>query len=432
MTRTSFGIIIVVTVALLSSAGCKMPVAGSGSLTGRVTMLSTGQPMKGVAVVYGDSAVYTGDDGTYLYEGIPDGLQGVSFVMDGYYKVMQQVTIPDGGTAACDAQLDIMVTGWAAGGEESGYGTVLRTSDAGRTWVRQGNTSMIPAVRLTDVCAVDDMTCWIAGEADTVSLRTVLLHTADGGQTWTNQGNSVSGLPPVSIAAVIAQNSDTAWAAVSDTCMIIKTTNGGSSWSVCRESQAVVSYSALTRAASGEIWACGQSSAGGVAVEYSPDGGRTWSEYEVGAAYALQVPTDICAVSPSSLYLTGTNAMGVLFSSDKGRSWRSVQSDGAGLLSMDVCGDGQVWVCGENGTMYISADGFSTSRRLSPADMYPGGVITSVSFLRDGQRGAFSVVSSTGATGSVLYSTDGGVNWSESSLPFEFSLESLDFVGGSN
>ena len=80
----------------ISINACHLPTAGSGTLSGVVTDAS-GLPLEGASVVYGDSAVYTASTGAYIYEGLPDGLQGVWFRMDGYYSIMRQVGIPDGG-----------------------------------------------------------------------------------------------------------------------------------------------------------------------------------------------------------------------------------------------------------------------------------------------------------------------------------------------
>ena len=81
----------------------------------------------------------------------------------------------------------------------------------------------------------------------------------------------------------------------------------------------------------------------------------------------------------------------------------------------------------------MTSDAFFTNRDLLPAEsQFPDGTITAVAMLRDGLKGALSVQSSSGATGSILYTTDGGSTWSYSSLPFNFSIESLDFSGGYN
>jgi hypothetical protein len=48
------------------------------------------------------------------------------------------------------------------GDSADGYGTILRTTDSGNTWVRQGSTQTIPNVHLNAVSAVDDQTAWAA------------------------------------------------------------------------------------------------------------------------------------------------------------------------------------------------------------------------------------------------------------------------------
>lgn len=415
-------------VLALTAVSCHLPESGSGTLQGRVTDAS-GLGLASVAVIYGDSAVYTAETGAYIYDGLPDGLQGVRFTMDGYYGVMRQVNIPDGGSVTCDVSMDIFTSGWAVGAGDSGYGTILRTLDAGRTWVRQGSTEMVPAVNLKDVCAVNDSVCWVTGDADTLRNTSVLLRTDDGGATWINQAGS---LPMMNIRAVMSRDGVNAWAAA-DSCMILRTTDAGDSWEICRTSSDVVRYTAVTTPDGVNIWCCGTDEAGGVVVEYSPDGGTTWNVYPVSAAYSGQVPEDILAVDSGTVYLTGSSSMGVLRSVDWGRTWTAVTPIPGDLSAMDACGEETVWACGGRGMLYRTGDGFYTRRDVTlAADSYPGGTVTSVAFLRDAKRGAASVKSVSGATGTILYTTDGGEIWNSSSVPFSFSIESLDFVGGNN
>ena len=428
MKKTVYILVVFLAVAAVSLPGCKKPTAGWGSLSGHVTASVSGEPLEGVSVIYGDSAVMTDSEGEYFYEGVPDGLQGIRFSMGGYYPLMKQVNITAGGEAVCDVVMDIITAGWAVGAGDSGYGTILYTADAGRSWTRQGSPSMVPDVRLKDVFAVDDQICWVGGEADTLRGTTVILYTKDGGATWSNQGSSLRTSRPVSIAAIVA-----AWAVTSDTCMVIKTVNGGGSWSVCRESSSVVSYSALTVADGRNVWCCGQAADGNAVVEYSPDGGTTWSEMPVSAASSSQRPTDIYAASGPVLYLSGAGAMGILRSADGGETWENALSADVDINSMEVCFDNYVWAAGSGGIMYVSTDGLLTDDEVNPADGgYSTGTLSSVSFLRDAARGACSVMSSTGESGTIYYTVDGGRSWSQSSVPYEFGVESVDFVGGSN
>lgn len=425
-------IVLSASVMCLSLAACHKPTGGYGNLQGRITMASTGEPMEGVSVFYGDSAVYSSQSGDYLYENLPDGLQGVWFRMNGYYSVLRQVNVPEGGTASCDVEMEIITAGWAVGAGDSGYGTILYTPDAGSSWVRQGNVSTVPDVSLTDVCAVSDQVCWAVGEADTLNSRTVILYTGDAGMTWTNQGSSLN-IPPLSLSAVLALDADTAFAAASDTCLILKTANSGSSWTVCRESPSVMSYTGLAVSDGNDIWCCGKGMSGGAVVEHSPDGGMTWETMAVDAAYELQTPSDICVAPDGTVYLSGTNAMGVLASYDGGRTWKQVLPCSVDMTRMDLFGEGNLWAAAADGLLYVTSDGFRTNTEVRPAQgAYVSGTVSSVSFLRDGKRGAVSVLSGTGETGTVYCTSDGGNMWAQSSLPFEFSINAVDFVGGSN
>ena len=153
----------------------------------------------------------------------------------------------------------------------------------------------------------------------------------------------------------------------------------------------------------------------------------------VGVASSSQRPTDICAAPGPVLYLSGAGAMGILRSADGGETWEKALSADMDINSLEVCFDNYVWAAGSDGVMYVSADGLATSDEIHPADGgYSSGTLSSVAFLRDALRGACSVLSYTGETGTIYYTVDGGLSWNQSSVPFEFGVESVDFVGGSN
>jgi len=55
--------------------------------------------------------------------------------------------------------------GWAVGNRINGYGTVMRTTDSGTNWPRQG-AGQIADVNLYGVTAVDASTAWTVGDPD--------------------------------------------------------------------------------------------------------------------------------------------------------------------------------------------------------------------------------------------------------------------------
>lgn len=80
---------------------------GKGTLTGKVTDKSTGEPLVGATVVLNGTSlgVATNLDGEYFFPNLPTGAQKVTFSYLGYQSVEMPVTIT--GTVALNAQLQI-------------------------------------------------------------------------------------------------------------------------------------------------------------------------------------------------------------------------------------------------------------------------------------------------------------------------------------
>ena len=119
---------------------------------------------------------------------------------------------------------------WAVGGIFKGYGLILHTTDGGTTWSRQGTAAQIPNVRLYSVHAVDKQNIWVAGE------NSAILFTKDGGITWTSV--NVSSLPPTIFYAINSFGTSSLWAvgATADTAftdtvgLIFYSSDAGASW----------------------------------------------------------------------------------------------------------------------------------------------------------------------------------------------------------
>ena len=91
------------------------------------------------------------------------------------------------------SQVELIYAGWTVGdrwddGSGTGsYGTILRSTDSGETWTRQG-TGQIADVHMAGVVALDPYTAWVVGASD--SGYATIYHTTDGGTTWERKGSS--------------------------------------------------------------------------------------------------------------------------------------------------------------------------------------------------------------------------------------------------
>ena len=156
--------------------------------------------------------------------------------------------------------------GWAVG--ESG--TVLHTDDGGKHWKRQRE----PEDRyFNDVFFVDRKTGWIVGEFGTI------LHSADGGATWQPQEcpelaalvkNAEWDRPLPALYGTYFPDKDRGWIVGMDG-VIIRTENGGKTWSLVKPVSEKPLYSIVMHGAKG--WAVGNE---GVYV-MTENGGDTWS-----------------------------------------------------------------------------------------------------------------------------------------------------------
>src|ERR1035438_3234460 len=76
--------------------------------------------------------------------------------------------------------------GWTVGNRTNGYGIVMRTTDSGTNWTRQG-AGQIADVNLYGVSAVDAATAWTVG--DPRDGYASIYRTTNGGTNWVRTGS---------------------------------------------------------------------------------------------------------------------------------------------------------------------------------------------------------------------------------------------------
>ncbi len=186
------------------------------------------------------------------------------------------------GVEAQESSCAQNAVGWAVGGPVDGYGTILRTTDGGQNWERQGTSVDIPGVGMVGISAVSDNEAWAVGGADAASGYGVILHTRDGGGSWSREGAG-DALKDVGLIAVSAISKKIAWAVGSaeNEGVILRTKNGGQLW----ERQGIgqvpnVALNGVYAADASHVWVVGDNEEGNDygTILLTTNGGSTWEK----------------------------------------------------------------------------------------------------------------------------------------------------------
>ncbi len=314
--------------------------------------------------------------------------------------------------------------GWAVGE----YGTIIHTSDGGRSWDEQefGSTDNILGLSM-----VTSSVGWAAGDNGSV------LHTTNGGDDWIDQSSGTSaGLN--SVFFVDAQNG---WAA-GDNETIIHTTNGGLVWSSQHLAGPAVSINEIIFIDLNNGWAVGSNKS----VFMTTDGGTTWSKSVIGFGSASYLSINF--VSSTLGFIAGTGGT-ILRTDNGGTSWSPVSSGvltnlnqvvmqnsvvgwiagDAGVLlktlngglswsvgsiagGFDINGlskfSGKLWTSGELGTIFLSTNSGVAWSGLDAGPRLSANWIDAPSSL---------VAVAVGQTGLIMRTTDAGLSWTKQASP---------------
>lgn len=423
----------VIMMAFSAVVSCTMPTIGYGSVEGIVTLSSSGEPVEGVLVCYGSFQKYTDELGRYSFEDIPEGLQGIIFSKTGFVKVVSQVEIIRDGTIENNVTMSVMSNGWSVGAVDTEYGSIFYTEDGGSTWIRQGSYSVIPPNDLFCVCAVNAKCCWVAGDTTFNVVRNrmeySILKTSDAGTTWRRQGQTIGSTAPYPVVGITAVDTSDVLA-VTDANIVLKGTKGGESWSLCYSSEHVPSFRAISTCDGIHIWAGGSAVEGGNAgLEYSSDSGSKWTFIIIPDITDKDTITSISAVDSNMVYVSGS--FGMCLTRDHGLSWTKVL-DASPYSVSTVCSLGSFcgWAAPSDGTLLYSTDSFGTYSSAQITAPVKDISITAISFLGDIRNGALSYKTSDAAVpGGILYTNDGGKSWIEAVTPYKVALSEISLAG---
>jgi photosystem II stability/assembly factor-like uncharacterized protein len=293
-------------------------------------------------------------------------------------------------------------TGSAAGvGSCTGSGSIIRTIDGGKNWLRMNTGSNAAMNRLH---VQDKFTVYAVGASSTV------IKTTDGGQSWTTLTTGVgSGLNAVHFAPA----SQTGFV-VGSNGILRKSTNGGASWSTISSGVTGTLFDVFfLNPTTGFI-----AGPNGV-IRKTTNGGSSWTSIFSGTDYIKQVWfTDVnngFALSPNKIFRT----------IDGGASWQSWDADPSAILYrfnfLDALNG---YATADPNTLLWTHDGGQTwsSQAVSA---------TSTSFIvayfLNANRGYLA-----GGNGRISITQDGGLTWSNQTSGLATTMEGVDFIDSRN
>ena len=240
--------------------------------------------------------------------------------------------------------------GWMVGE----LGRIIRTSDGGKTWVRQDAGTKRPFLAMS---CLDAKTAWIAGKEG------IVYGTKDGGDTWTQlQTNSNR-----HIFAIEFPTPERGLAA-GDFGTMVRTDDGGKTWTTFRIPENVVlPESALdTGVEPGDVnlyglsfgdpdhvWIVGEFGT----IMASTDGGKTWTQQHAPVESTL---FGVRFLDAKRGFAVGIDSV-ILATDDGGATWRAVPPPVMQRSYYDIAIRGQNgWIVGDAGTVLKTSDGGAT------------------------------------------------------------------------
>lgn len=328
-----------------------------------------------------------------------------------------------------DNDLPAPMIGWTAGGPVDGYAVILKTTDGGVNWVRQGDSINVPAVHLADVSVVNSSVVWAAG--DNVDGYGTVLRTVDGGANWMRVGTAQT-IPDVELNTITAYDANTAWVAGFNG-LILKTIDGGNTWTQQSANPPLnTTYQRIYALNRENVWAVGQDS---LVVLHTIDGGMNWNRKENDSMIVTAGNNliDVHAVDDNIVWVVGSH-LSVFISTNAGLTWDS-KSIGGLFDANGVCAfnETRAWVVVDNGIFFTSDGGNNWNvqprtglQKMMTGDQY----ILGVTAINTDNAWCVSMNIDPANKGSIFYTSDGGTTWNEQNKPANIDFRRISFVDG--
>jgi len=291
--------------------------------------------------------------------------------------------------------------GWTVGNIWNGYGTILRSTDSGVSWTRQG-IGQVAGASLEGVFTVDPLTAWVVGESN--AGYATIYHTTDGGLTWDRKGSAAQ-VPDTSLLKVATFGDNNVWAVGSGT--ILHSGDGGATWiNQIPAGYESVHLQGVYTPDGVNVWATGGPLDGYATILKSGDGGLSWTRQNGGDVGLLGHVLGISAVDANIAWAMGATAdsmqWSVLGTADGGVTWnvqRQGSLDGNNVYAVDAS---TAWAVSDTSILRTTDGGTNWSLSVSsPADTL------GISAVDSQQAWAVSME----LNGTIMHTTNGGNSW---------------------
>ena len=237
----------------------------------------------------------------------------------------------------------------------------------------------------------------------------IILKTTNGGATWTEQAHPATGW----LHGLDCLDADTCWAA-GQYGYILRTTNGGATWALSQTPDyggwlysvgIVTPNTILLGGTQGEVFR-------------STNGGASWQLFDADGGPGGVVMWDFACFNGSTCYAAANGAK-LYQSSDGGLSWSFHFATGADNTAIHCLSSSQCWMAGataSHGTVYFSANAGGTS----PWDQQtrkPDKKSCGVTVLPNGGGGAAGGEGADPNYAGALAYTENGQDWDSVSAP---------------
>jgi photosystem II stability/assembly factor-like uncharacterized protein len=301
---------------------------------------------------------------------------------------------------------------WVVGVEDStSYGMILFSPDGGDTWLRQGEgMTSLKDISLFDVWAVDTNIVWAVGSNGSI------LKTNDGGKTWVRITSPQ--IPPATAFQSISMvGHNDIWIS-GESGTVINSRDGGNTWTIFDtnffHNGLMQGIHAINSQTAYVVGGFPVSNGYRGFIARTADGGQTWDSLIPGNNYNQHEWIGVKATDKSHIVVYGSHSH-YAFSNDAGATWINDSvpdtggTGGADINCLAMLDAQTWWGAFDYDGIFITADSGTSWTKQSSAG--PGGMWLYGIDYYDRNLAIIVAPNSSSPTGKIIKTSNGGKVW---------------------